>query len=1083
MKGRARSFTEEAPYDASGFFALRTPILPIEEWLALSIGLQAPSVANDEGPALASALESDRGVIRDRLRRLFRRPEVREAIFLASPSLVDALERWQRAPEHEVAAERSLLRYVTRMATRPTPFGLFAGYSTGSIGERTQIELAANGDNRRRCRLDMEYIAGVSSHLEQLENVRETLLYRPNSSLYEAGGRLRYAADRREGRARTYHLVAVDPSEALLSTLERAETGAPLSTLSAALVGPGVTRADADAFVGALVEHRILVSNLEPVLTGKNALEALVDELEGRAATERQVAVLSDVRERLAAIDAAPPSGDLDEYRDVATQLAVFPVDASLRSLFQVDVEKRLRHGTLGQAVLRELRRAITLLHALTPPRPDPLAAFRTAFIDRYDAEEVPLVEALDDDVGIGFGRDASEAADESPLIAGLGFPSRGGSVPESLSPRDARLSEMLERCWRERLDVLELSADDVSALSVEDPPPLPDALAVMAAVVAEPGAERPSLLLHSVTGPSGARMLGRFTSADPELEARVREHLAAEEAARPDAVFAEIVCQPQDRVGNVLARAVLRGHEIPFLGRSGATPDRQIPVTDLRLRLERGRIVLRSARLGREVVPRLSTAHYHQHGKNPSVYRFLAALQGQGVSTALAFSWGAHENAVCLPRVVHENFILARARWVLSERECSALSKATGVERHRALRALRENRRLPRHVVLVDDDNELVLDLENVACVDVLFERARQGATLAEWIPGAEEAFARGPEGRFAHEIVVPFVRRAKVVSGDETSSKDGGSTRTSAVSRASRTFAPGSEWLYVKLYGGESSADRVLGELVAPLKEQALSRGVADSWFFLRYADPEPHLRLRFHGDAGRLAGELLPLLHERTAPLLASRNLYRVDIGTYEREIERYGGLEGVAVAERVFRADSEVALAIATANAGDEGSDLKWRLVLAGMHAYFDDFGVDVESRLPVIERLRGGFVEEFAAGGALMEDIRDRFRKERARVAEAIESLGATGARSPEVDAIARRSAELAPLVRELEALRRRGRLTCSIDDHLVSYVHLFVNRALRSSPRAHEFVLYEFLFAHYRSVLGKRRAERRSGGR
>jgi thiopeptide-type bacteriocin biosynthesis protein len=60
-------------------------------------------------------------------------------------------------------------------------------------------------------------------------------------------------------------------------------------------------------------------------------------------------------------------------------------------------------------------------------------------------------------------------------------------------------------------------------------------------------------------------------------------------------------------------------------------------------------------------------------------------------------------------------------------------------------------------------------------------------------------------------------------------------------------RTFAPGSQWLYLKAYTGTASADRILTDTVGPVIDGLLSTGVVDHWFFLRYADPEHHLRLR--------------------------------------------------------------------------------------------------------------------------------------------------------------------------------------------------------------------------------------------
>ena len=72
-------------------------------------------------------------------------------------------------------------------------------------------------------------------------------------------------------------------------------------------------------------------------------------------------------------------------------------------------------------------------------------------------------------------------------------------------------------------------------------------------------------------------------------------------------------------------------------------------------------------------------------------------------------------------------------------------------------------------------------------------------------------------------------------------------------------RRFPPGSEWLYAKLYTGAATADRVLRDVVGPVTRSALRAGAVDGWFFIRYGDPDWHLRWRLHGDPGRLRGEV--------------------------------------------------------------------------------------------------------------------------------------------------------------------------------------------------------------------------------
>jgi hypothetical protein len=189
--------------------------------------------------------------------------------------------------------------------------------------------------------------------------------------------------------------------------------------------------------------------------------------------------------------------------------------------------------------------------------------------------------------------------------------------------------------------------------------------------------------------------------------------------------------------------------------------------------------------------------------------------------------------------------------------------------------------------VLLVEGDCRLPLDLDNALAVEVLVDCAGRasGATLQEMIHGPEALLARGPEGRFVHELIVPFVRPVPSVVES--------SPRARRRTELTRSFQPGTEWLYAKLYTSESNADRVLRQVVRSAAADGVRRRRPPiNGSSIRYADPEHHLRVRFHGDPVRLSAVLLPALSDATEPMLRDRTLWRVQLDTYEREIERYG-----------------------------------------------------------------------------------------------------------------------------------------------------------------------------------------------
>lgn len=1065
----------------SSFFAFRTPLLPFEELEAWGEGLEAPGALGDP-ERLEQALAADRERLRARLAALAERPEVLEAVFLASPSLYESLAIWRAAPDSKkgMRAERALVRYIYRMAARATPFGLFSGCSLGPIargGESegtsaTRLAVAPRSGYERHTRLDMDYLFALCEDLGRDPALREELLYRPNTSLYRAAGRLRYAEARLDKKVRSHHLVAVEENEYLAEALRCASGGARIRDLVTALVeldpDGEVTPEEARDFVLELIDSQVIVSDLSTPVTGPEAIHDLIDQL-GRFPETRDTAErLVRVRDALTALDAGGPGAPPARYQEVADTLKELPTSVELSRLFQLDMVKPAESPLLGAAVVEEILRGIELLHRLSGKgTQESLDKFRKDFNERYEGREISLLQVLDEEIGIGFERSGDVGAEASPLLRGMALGGQAAEQSVSWGRRQALLLAKIQEAQALGKQEIELTPEDLERMVPDDPAdertPLPDAFQVMASLsAASPEAlERGDfqVLFEGAGGPSGARLLGRFCHADPALTQHVLEHLREEEALRPDAVFAEIVHLPQGRIGNILARPVLRDYEIPYLGRSGAPLERQIPVTDLRVSVLGSRIVLRSERLGKEVIPRLTSAHNFARG-SLGIYRFLCMLQTQGNLGGVGWSWGPLDSAPFLPRVTSGRLVLARATWGMTKDEIEALAKTKGAERFTAVREWREKRRLPRLVALADADNELLVDLDNALSIDTFLDvvEDRDRARLLEFFPGPDELPAQGPEGRFVHEIVVPFVRKPRGAQSARTQGK-------LELSPIRRSFPPGTEWLYAKLYTGTATADALLRDVLTPVARELMAAGAADHWFFIRYGDPEWHLRIRFHGDPTRLVTEVFPRLQAAVSPLVDEGRVWRVQLDTYEREVERYGGPEGMLLAERLFHEDSEAVLTILEMLEGDEGADIRWRLTLRGIDMLLDDLGFDAATKLRVLSGMRESFTREFGGGKGLRVQLDVRLREERRSLFPLLDPAGdQESPLAPALEILHRRSEKNAPIIAELKRLESEGKLTSSLADMAPSYVHMHVNRMIRSAARAHELVLYDFLY-------------------
>ncbi|MFN0248020.1 MAG: lantibiotic dehydratase [Kofleriaceae bacterium] len=1046
-------------------FVLRTPTLPFD-----TIARWAAMTTTEERRA--------------DLKRLIADPTVREAVYLASPELDAQIPAWQKQPESQagIGVERALVRYLSRMASRSTPFGLFASVSIGSIGETTNLVIPPRADAKRHTRLDNDLLFQLCADLAKDRGIRVHLRYRPNSSLYLAAARLRYAEARLVGAARMYHLVAVDRTPYLEALLARARSGATTAELVDLLVtDPEITRDEAAAFLDEVIDSQILVPELAPAVTGREPTAGIIDAL--RASGLGLVAdPLADAERAIAEIDAAPSNAP-DRYKAIEQMLAQrLPTKVEPSRLFQVDLFKSATEFTISNGLAEELRRAAQLLHDLAPGGVDSeWSEFRNRFSARYETREVPLLEVLDEESGIGFG-ETGDSPRAAPLLADLAFPGRPGVRRTTLAARDVYLMALVARALKEGAAEIALSDEDVAKLTNPDPTPLADLIAMQCQLVAvnSEAFATGDYQIRVVGCGRGAALLGRFCHGSESVRALTDECLRFEETASPDAVYAEIVHLPEGRIGNILLRPVLREYEIPYLGASGAAADKQIDVDDLTVSIVENRVVLKSRRLGREVIPRLTSAHNYS-ARSLAVYRFLCSHAGQNLGQAY-WTWGVAGELPHLPRVRRGRVILERARWTLLRKDLALIETAFGglsgaktPEQVRAVRAkvmaavqqIRERRELPRWIVVGDHDNELPVDLDNELMVESAAHllKGRPSANVYEMIPDPSRMAVTNGEGSFSHELILMLNKEVRPVA------------KSPAFEPApvQRRFLPGSSCLYLKLYTGRATADALFRDYLAPAVKSALERGLASHWFFIRYGDPEWHVRVRFFGDPAKLMGQLLPYLHEALAPASERGLVWKIMLDTYEREVERYGGEHAIETAEQIFCADSNCVLSILESLEGDAGADATWRLSLRGIDRLMDDLGLSLPEKLAIMTSARDGFGAEVGMDTNLQKQLGEKYRKHKAEITSLLETPDDDPDHmfGPAFQMFADRSRAQAPHAARLRELQAAGLLRAPVIELAHSFIHMHVNRMIRSAARLHELVLYDLLRRHYDGLIAR----------
>ncbi|MFE9687157.1 lantibiotic dehydratase [Streptomyces sp. NPDC006285] len=828
------------------------------------------------------------------LREIWAAGENAETLEHAAPTLaaqVEALFSANKPSARDVRrAALSVARYLLRAQHRPTPFGLFAGITTATVGPRAQAEWGTR--HAVTARAGAEWLATVVQRLETCPALLDRLAVLVNNTISVRADRLivPFQADSLvDGpRAVEASLALTDPIRTVLAA---SRTPIQVHALAGKLTAefPGTAPERVQQLIEGLIRRRVLLTALHAPSTETNPLAYLLDQLD--AADAEAVSPVADTVRELHAIYA-----DLTACRTPAARKQVSQRMRALepglhRHPLALDLRLDARLA-LPEAVAREAERAVWALTRVCA-RPYGTAAwgaYHQKFYERYGiGTMVPLGGVVAD--------------------SGTGFPEGYPGAPASprrpqLSTRDDALvriaqSAVLDGHTEVVLTDKLLSDLDVGPKSPRLPPHLEIGVRVHAASVKDLDRGRFQLEIVSVSRGAGVSC-GRFLSVlAPDDHAALAAELSDLPAADHDTVPVQLSFPPLlpesahvTRTPQVLPTLLsIEEHRAPAA--QVLTPE------DLAVACDGRRMYLAAPARGHRVEPvGMHALNLQDH--TPPLVRFLTELSRAQCAQVTVFDWGAAAAMPYLPRLRFGRTVLAPARWRLVAADLPRLDHPS-VDWDAALEDWQMRRRAPRRVFLVEDDRRLFLDLDQAGHRTLLRQHLNRAGTAVLHEAPSPEAY--GWCGGRAHEVILPL---------KATRSPGWPPLPTPTVARtlssAQNQTPTASPVLLAAVYGDLRRQDTLLTQYLPDL----LERLGAPSWWFIRFRDPDQHLRLRIAlpdpGAFAETAGKVAAWTEElRTAGLVSD-----LRFPTSYREMGRWGSGAAWEAAEDVFRADSRAVL---------------------------------------------------------------------------------------------------------------------------------------------------------------------------
>jgi thiopeptide-type bacteriocin biosynthesis protein len=993
-------------------------------------------------------------------------PTFLESIYIASPVVYDECIKWKQGDINPKKIEKltaTLTKYYLRSSTRCTPFGLFSGCSFVEWkNNATQIILDANAVERY-VRLDMHYLCILAQKIASAPGVTELLTYYVNNSAYKIGDELRYVEYLFVDGSKKYQITAVQQSEYLTKIISAAKNGKKISELISLIVDEDISEDEAKSFVYDLIDAQVITSELDPKLTGDGLLSQIITTLQRISVQNPDVqptlAILNEVQHKLENIT----SGKTDyvsTYREIIALLnEVEPILDESR-VFQLDSRMQIDAGGVDTAIQDQLQDVLQVLNKLSIFNKNKnLESFSANFYNKYGDEEMSLLQVLDTETGIGYLN--SDAGYLTPLIDNLIIPSKEevphlswGKVEQFLHKK--LLAKTNNNCITitdEEIKELEINWKD-----------LPASMSVMFKVIDN---TTNLIQLDAIGNATAASLLGRFAHTDVRINKILDDIAAKEQENKPEAIYAEIVHLPENRAGNVLIRPAFREYEIPYLAQSAVAIEKQIDVSDLYISIKGGIIFLRSKRLNKQIIPRLSSAHNFHFNALP-VYQFLCDLQTQDMRNTLSFHWGSIDQLYKgLPRVMYNNMILSLAKWTFTDQDIKQLIKSDNIVME-DVQHFRQMHQLPQHVILTDGDNELPVDLENKLSVTVWINtiRKRSSFILKEFIYPIN-SISDKQQHIYSNQFVATLFKEAaveKTVRVHKTAEID---------PNIKKSFSLGSEWTYYKLYCGLKTADKILAEAIKPLTDELLRLGLIDQYFFIRYNDPEFHIRLRFHLVDINKIGEMIQLIDIYLQPFINDGFIWKQQVDIYTRELERYGG-NTIEIAERLFYYDSLALLEMLELTEGDAREEIRWVWTIRAIDELLNCFKFSLKPKGELLTSLKDAFAAEHNVDKPLTIQLNDRFREHKQAIEQIMnKEYEAKSDLFPLIEILYRKTANCSALAEKIIQLNKSNELEVPINEFISSLIHMMVNRIIKAEGRLHEMVIYNFTSRYYQSAIIK----------
>jgi thiopeptide-type bacteriocin biosynthesis protein len=279
-----------------------------------------------------------------------------------------------------------------------------------------------------------------------------------------------------------------------------------------------------------------------------------------------------------------------------------------------------------------------------------------------------------------------------------------------------------------------------------------------------------------------------------------------------------------------------------------------------------------------------------------------------------------------------------------------------------------------------------------------------------------------------------------------------------------------PGDNWIYFKVYTGIKTADWIITDKLFPVIKRLRKEKFIDKFFFIRYNDPDFHVRLRFLLSNNIYFSNIINVINNTLKPIVEKQLAWKIQLDTYQREIERYNPYL-IEYTESLFYVDSIFIIQIIRQLEKIQEEKYRWMISLLLIDGLLSDLDFTLEQKKDLMTSTSNNFKTEFGFNQFNTKQFNEKYRVNKSTIESVLKSNVIDNNFSKLNKLVCQRSAKMEPVISYIQQTIKLKKL--NIRDYVGSYMHMTMNRLFRTDNRLHELIIYDFMRRYYASQIAK----------